>query len=230
MVKNSIQDYNSPKSSDLSVDPNHEVNFLLGFIDRSISGFCPYYQAKRDSGRGADRENRITELLVFHLNLCLTEELSGYTPFEFIKNPTQNGSGSETDIGVFVKTRSANPVTMLECEAKRFSSTSNNKAYVCGPSGGIERFKKGDHAAHLSTCAMLGYVQSSGPEVWIKKVNNWISEQSKKNTDPDIDWTSLDEKLSIISRFPDVIKLRSEHGRLRSNDTILLWHYFINIC
>ena len=97
MLRNNIQSYNAPKPDDLSVYPKHEVNLLLDFIDRNISEFSPYYKTIKDS----DRENRISDFLVNHFQLCLREEgFEGFPPFDFKKNPSQSHSGKETDIGV----------------------------------------------------------------------------------------------------------------------------------
>jgi hypothetical protein len=51
------------------------------------------------------------------------------------------------------------------------SDTSNNKEYVCGKRGGIERFKRELHSSHLSVCGMFGYVQNDMPANWVDKIN-----------------------------------------------------------
>lgn len=227
MLRDNSQTYSQPGSNDLSVYPRHEIDFLLDFIDRNISDFCPYFKIIKDS----DKENRISDFLVNHFQLCLRDErLGGFPPFDFRKNPTQSGSGKETDIGVIVLTKNVKPVTIIEFEAKRFSETSNNKEYVCGERGGIERFKRGHHSSHLSVCGMFGYVQSRKTEDWILKVNTWIGELAKTNSSPDLDWNSQVEKLSPVNSFPNIMKLKSEHSRKQQNDIILLWHYFIYLC
>ena len=77
---------------------------------------------------------------------------------------------------------------------------------------------------------MFAYVQSRNPAEWTLKVNEWITKESEINTDPEIDWRSLDEKLIAITVFKDVDKLKSVHKRKQSKDTILIWHYFIDLC
>lgn len=227
MLRDNIKTYNPPLSDDLSVYPKQEVNILLDFIDNNIADFCPYYKTIKDS----DKENRISDFLVNHFQLCLRDEqLGGFPPFDFRKNPTQSDSDRETDIGVIVLTKNIKPITIIEFEAKRFSASSNNKEYVCGERGGIERFKRGHHSSHLSICGMFGYVQSRTPSEWIQKVNTWIVELSQTNTNLDIDWNSLDEKLNPINSFQNVEKLKSNHSRKQPSDNILLWHYFINLC
>lgn len=228
MLRDNLPTYNPPHTNDLGVIPNHEVFVILDFIDRNISSFCPYYQTIKDS----DRENRISHFLSYYLNLSLIEDRTvGFLPINFIKNPSQHSSAKETDIGVVVLTKTANPDPIIEFEAKRFSESSNNKEYVSGKRGGIERFKRGHHSSILAVCGMFGYVQSRTSSEWILKVNNWIEEQSQNNTNTDdIDWKSRNEKLSTITNFRNVVKLKSEHTRRQLNNTILLWHYFINLC
>ena len=226
MFRDKLPTYSSPQLIDLSVTTNHEVAVILDFIDRNIQGFPPYYHRIKDSVR----ENRISDFLVHHFQLCKDEQSDGFSPYDFRKNPTQSHSGRETDIGVFVLTRSHTPVPIIEFEAKRFSETSNNKEYVCGERGGIERFKRGHHSSHHSVCGMFGYVLSRTSKEWIEKVNGWITEQAQNNTYSDIDWKSSDEKLRTTIIYYNVEKLRSEHTRKQTNNKILIWHYFINLC
>jgi hypothetical protein len=226
MLRNNIQTYNAPKPDDLSVEPKHEVTVLLEFIDCNISNFCQYYQTIKDSGK----ENRISDSLVYYFNTCLREDpYFDFPPFCFGKNPSQKDSEKETDIGVVILTKNIKPITILEFEAKRFSESSNNKEYVCGKRGGIERFKRGEHASHLSVCGMFGYVQSRTSAEWIDKVNKWIGVLSQTNTDPDIDWTSPNEKLNPINSIPKVEKLESINERKTVQNPIQLYHYFIDL-
>jgi len=229
MLRDNLPTYCPPQPSDLSVKSEHEVKQILGFIEDNISTFSPYYQCIKDS----DKENRISDFLVYHLNCCLREEpYCGFPAYNFGKNPTQAISGQETDIGVVVLTMNVKPVTIIEFEAKRFSETSHNKEYVCGNNrGGIERFKLGEHASHLSTCGMFAYVQSRTSNEWRQKVNTWISELAQKNNDPEIDWSSQDEKLSPFSPLSPKVEIqKSVNKRKKPLGSLLIYHYFINLC
>lgn len=217
--------YNLPQPTDLTVSLTHEVDMIKEFIDQNITSFPDYYKANNES----DKENWISNLLVRHLNLCNNEQ-GGFLPYEFSKNPSQAYSGKETDIGVYAQTRQAKPITIIEFEAKRFSETSNNKEYVCGERGGIERFKRGEHASHLSICGMFAYVQSRTSDEWIQKVNTWISELAQTNVDPEIEWNNPDEKLSHISQLPPNVDLhKSINKRRLPLNSITIYHYFINL-
>lgn len=224
MLKDSLPSYQSPNPKDLSVAQSFEVDLILSFIDKNIPRFPFYYQSVKDS----DKENRISDILVHHFELCKNDS-GGYFPLRFSKNPTQPESDKETDIGVFVMTRNRKPIPILEFEAKRFSDSSNNKEYVCGLRGGIERFKRGYHSSHLKVCGMFGYVQNRECTEWIKKVNNWIDELSKNNTDKTIDWTDNKEQLTKIISFPNIEKLYSQNARKQLKDVMTVWHYFIDL-
>jgi len=224
MLRDSWQTYQIPSPKDLSADSNFEVDLILSFIDKNIPDFPSYYQSVKDS----EKENRVSDILVNHFELC-KNECGGYFPFRFSKNPTQPESDKETDIGVFVMTRNQTPMPIVEFEAKRFSESSNNKEYVCGLRGGIERFKRGHHSSHLTVCGMFGYVQSRTSLDWIEKVNNWIKELSDNNVDSTIDWTGDKEILIKTDSFPLVEKLYSSHSRELSEDRISLWHYLIEL-
>lgn len=229
MLRDNQPTYNPPQSSYLSVEPKHEVEVILEFINDNISAFIPYYQSIKDS----DKENRISDFLVYHFNCRLREKpYCGFPAFNFGKNPTQAISGQETDIGVVVLTKNVKPITIIEFEAKRFSGTSHNKEYVCGNNrGGIERFKRGEHASHLSICGMFAYVQSRTSNEWIQKVNTWIDELTKENKDAEIDWACSDEKLSHISQLPPNVDLhKSTNKRKVPLNSIEIYHYFINLC
>jgi hypothetical protein len=226
MLKDSLQINQPPLPYDLDVSVNLEVTQIIAFLDINIPGFPQYFDEIKDS----NRENRISDLLVHHLQLCKTEQSDGYFPFDFRKNPTQAISGKETDIGVFVLTRGIKPLPILELEAKRFSATSNNEQYVFGAGrGGIERFKRGEHSSHLTICGMLAYVQKPTSDDWIKKVNGWIYNLANTNTDTTIDWTGKEEQLIKVNTYTKVEKLSSKHIRKQSGDTIFLWHYFIDL-
>jgi hypothetical protein len=226
VLKDNLQTNQTPLPDDLHAVPNIELDRIVTFIDRNIAAFPPYYQTIKDS----NRENRITDFLVNHFQLCKTEQSGGFLPFDFRKNPTQEGSGKETDIGVFVMTRCIKPAPVLEFEAKRFSPSTNSEQYVYGKGrGGIERFKRGNHSSRLTVCGMFAYVQYRTCDEWITKVNEWISNLSKTNTDPTIDWTDKDELLVKVETFPKVEKLTSRHIRLQSKDSIKLGHYFIDL-
>lgn len=224
MLRDNLPPYQLPKANDLSVPINYEVEQILLFVDNCVPNFPTFYKTIKDS----DTENRISDFLVHHFQLCKTENNQDYFPYDFRKNPTQASSGKETDIGVFVLTRGRKPSPLIEFEAKRFSESSSNEQYVYGNRGGIERFKRGHHSSHLKVCGMFAYIQSRSSEEWYTKVNSWITNQYNTNTDTSIEWLEK-EQLSKYTSFSSVEKYTSSHTRKYLDDSILLWHYFIDL-
>jgi hypothetical protein len=225
MLRENLNTYNPPAVNDLSVKPNMEILLILNFIDENISNFRPYYLSIKDS----DRENRITDFLVHYFQVCLKDnKYEGFPPFDFRKNPTQEIDGKETDMGVFVLTKNIKPISIIEFEAKRLSATSNNKEYICGDRGGIERFKRCAHGAHLLIAGMFGYIQDTAFLNCADRINQWIDELSKDNTDMSIDWSGSDEKLISVQELENNSKWSSLHTRF-GKPSIELFHYFLNL-
>lgn len=224
MLRDLQPSYNAPRPNDLNVSDNIEVVQILAFIDENIPAFPLYYKEIKDS----EKENRISDNLINHLQLCKVEK-GGFLPYDFRKNPTQAESDKETDIGVFIMDRGRKPSPIMEFEAKRFSTTSKYKEYVSGLRGGIERFKRGHHSSHLLVCGMFGYVQSHTCSHWIAKVNEFITELSTANTDTTIDWSNPTENLVTITTLINVEKLGSVTVRNTPLKEMQLWHYFIDL-
>ena len=226
MLRNTSTTPNNFGNAVLSVEGNHSVSVLLSFIDANISGFRDYYFKSEMSSD----ENFISHNLVNYFNSWLNDESNGFAPYKFSfgKNPPQHGSRKETDIGVVILNPSQPSQTIIEFEAKRLSDSSANSEYVYGERGGIERFKRNYHGAHLTICGMFGYIQSKTTSVWVDKINGWITKLSNDDTDNTIDWNPPKEKLKILITFEHVDKYESENVRI--NKPILkLYHYFINL-
>jgi hypothetical protein len=225
MLRDASKTNSGVGSATLSTDYSHSVSVLLSFVDANIVGFRNYYLI----GFESLDENFITFHLVNYFNACLGNISNGYAPyrFSFIKNPPQIDSRKETDLGVVILNPSEPAMPIVEFEAKRLSQSANNSEYVHGERGGIERFKRGHHAAHLNVCGMFGYVQDKTISHWLGKINGWISDLGVNNTDTSIDWKPDEEKLIPIQEC-DIDKYQSSN--LRSKQPIVkLYHYFINL-
>lgn len=114
----------------------------------------------------------------------------------------------------------ADPLFVIE--AKRLSK--QHYDYVKGETGGIERFKREcfGFGKHLSTSAMIGYIQELDKEDWLKKINLWIEEAILN--DADIIWTE-DDKLIAENKLSHYI---SKHIR-SSGTTIVLYHFWLSL-
>jgi hypothetical protein len=225
MLKDKFPDNQVPEKDAISVPENHEISKILAFIDNNIESFFPYYNSIKDS----DKENRTSDYLISHFEISNYEQSDGFIPYYFGRNPTQVESDRETDIGVFPLARKSKLAPIIEFEAKRFSATSNNKEYVTGERGGIERFKKGQHAPHTSICGMFGYIQLHTPEYWAQKINSWITELAATNQDAAIDWSGSSEKLTKVNSFTIWEKYTSYHTRKTIGKPIFIWHYLLDL-
>lgn len=114
---------------------------------------------------------------------------------------------------------SAKPIFLIE--AKRLPPT-NNKDYVQGNTGGIERFKRElqGYGRHLLQSAMLGYIQGKSKDYWLNRINGWIDEKITNKSD--INWDNND-KLQKNEEFADFI---SQHSRI-TQPPIILYHYWL---
>jgi hypothetical protein len=225
MIRDMQQAYSIPVSNSLSVQDDQEVINIFRYIDFSIDKFYDYYMTYGDS----EKENRITDLLIACFEDCLFLFNKGYFPIRFSKNPTEKDSTREPDIGVFPrKTRKPfRPIIIFE--AKRLYDSSYSSEYVYGNRGGIERFKRCKHAADDKMCGMIGYIQNNDKNYWFVKINDLISKLAKENTDNTIDWTHESEKLTLVDSFIKVQKYSSLNYRKAKNDSIRIFHYFIDL-
>lgn len=114
----------------------------------------------------------------------------------------------------------ADPIFVIE--AKRLSK--KHYDYVKGGTGGIERFKREcfGFGKHLSTSAMIGYIQELNQEYWVQKINSWIEEATLN--DKDIIWTEED-KLIAENNLSHYI---SKHIRT-SGTTMILYHFWLSL-
>jgi len=213
-------------SPELSTDSNQSVAILLSFIDKAIPDFRKYYLLVNDK----NHENLVSFHIVNFFNARLQDTTQGYSPyrFSFVKNPPQAETTKETDIGIVTLNSSVPSSTFFEIEAKRFSSSSNNKEYVVGKRGGIERFKRCEHGKHLNTAGMFGYIEEKEYFNCHDRINEWITELTQNNTDSTIDWSSENEKLISINELSNASKWKSLNSRI-DNSSITLFHYFLNL-
>jgi hypothetical protein len=92
--------------------------------------------------------------------------------------------------------------------------------------GGIQRFKEGNHGAAHAFGSMIAYVQEDSASVWDKRIAAWI----KGLADIQAGWTQKDllssESADSILRLTD---LRSNHERKKGLANIELRHLWIEM-
>jgi len=96
-----------------------------------------------------------------------------------------------------------------------------------GSTGGIQRFKEGNHGAAHDFAEMIGYVQdATGFRKWFQTINSWIDELVSQS---DKDW-SEDDQLTQLTEDTEsrTCQCRSNHERAGRNP-IELWHAWVNL-
>jgi len=132
-----------------------------------------------------------------------------------------------SDLYFYTNEEDKSNVSIFSIECKRLPAPEKNreKEYVIGDknNGGIERFKTEKHGKGLAECGMIGFVEKENFDYWQQKINSWIIELSKNNTD----WNS-NEILVEIEQTTDFMQLNSIAQRAVSTN-LTLYHLWINI-
>lgn len=123
--------------------------------------------------------------------------------------------------------------SLLPIECKRFPIPSginrDEREYVISQyrsTGGIQRFKAGDHGAVHSLGAMIGYVQEQTVAYWNERVASWISDLNGTESG----WTMKD--LLHLVREDTSLRLavlRSSHQRTGELADIELCHLWLEM-
>ena len=124
--------------------------------------------------------------------------------------------------------------TLLPIECKRLPTPKDKdrdeREYVIhrsGSTGGIQRFKEGNHGAVHRVGGMIGYVQQDTVPIWSTRIGSWISESAAAG---EAGW-SADDQLQ-----PDrddtsnrITTFRSSHERMNDLPRIELRHIWISM-
>lgn len=217
---------NSFGCADLSADSNRSINELLYFIHDNINGFRDYYL---QSPKPQIREESINTLLARYFNSLIRIIKNGEYPFYFEKHPADDDSFSEPDFGVSITNPSSPEDSIFEIEAKRLSSDiSTNRQYVYGQNrGAIERFKRMKHGKKISTCGIMGYVQSLTCLEWYDCINQWIDEEIDHAHDSCLEWNQSD-RLKHFALGEKYLIANSISKRI-DNTNIKIHHYLIDL-
>lgn len=136
-------------------------------------------------------EPRLTAQLCAHLNSA-ARRAKGWDILQFRQEePDENSRGRTLDLAaapcdatIWIEGRRYIEFdTLLPIECKRLPTPSgtdrDEREYVFSKystTGGIQRFKEGNHAAAHRFAAMIGYIQLDTPELWAAHVTKWITD------------------------------------------------------
>jgi len=139
--------------------------------------------------------------------------------FLFQNSPEQK-NGKIPDIGVHLieSITCYNYKSIFDIECKRLSTQlSHVKQYVCGNTGGIQRFKLNQHGTDLPYSAMIGYIENQTSKYWFEQINTWITDLCNN------------ESVPIWSISECLIKTDKEYfisNHSKENGAICLYHFF----
>ncbi len=194
---------------EFSIPENSTVQRILVFLKKSLVDF---ESAFTNSDLDIHKEDDISNILCPFFNDRAKEES---LIFHF-------NAKVGVDFTIFVSPFILGAQSVFMIEAKRLSK--DHYDYVKNPNGGVERFKREQDGfgKHLAQSAMIGYIQQENKEYWETRINGWIKELIK--TETDIVWSNED---NLIQNYP-VSDFVSSHQRV-SEKPIKLYHFWINL-
>ncbi len=97
-------------------------------------------------------------------------------------------------------------------------------------SGGIERFKEGEHAADISRSGMIAFVQDDTPQYWHTTLNGWIQALITTPIPAHKAKWSVADLLAVMSPasgHSNFAEYSSKHARQTQDDIIELQHFWL---
>jgi hypothetical protein len=214
--------------------PATQFSKLIAFIAQLL----PHW--RDDPQRPAETaENKLSEQLCDFLD-DEVRTTAGFEIFKFQREPHDDVRGSRNlDIAakpsgtsIWIEDRHYKRYDIfLPIECKRLPTPKGKdrdpREYLFSSSsttGGVQRFKSGDHGANHSVAAMIGYVQANGIQHWQAQVRTWIDELVGSSTPL---WNSEDHFTlvthDILSRSAILRSYHARNGDLASIDMSHLW-------
>ena len=189
---------------------NGKIISLLNFLEK----YLPIFPDDVKTNKNRD-EWDINEALFSFLDIYSRNFAFQFIPEYRYKNKSRPDFGvkevKSDDTGIYIYDQKAEHFFDIEC--KRLYDK-NNKPYVSGKTGGIQRFKENKHGVDLDYSAMIGYVEIEDFDFWHKKINSWISDEV--------------EHLELLETHK-IVKLKSTHRRNIEKTSIKLIHFWLNI-
>lgn len=210
---------------------------LIGFIAEEL----PRWRDHPDRP-AATAETTLTEYLCGHLNSAVHNSPT-WDHIQFQSETADEVRGGRK-IDLSVKPRAAAFIiegrrhsqfeALFPIECKRLPTPKgkdrDEREYVTnepGTTGGIQRFKFGDHGASHTFAAMIAYVQEQSLSYWMAQVNCWIQDLA---TEDDSVWNDSDSlQLVCDNTTAKVSTLKSEHRRVGGLGCCELRHLWISM-
>jgi hypothetical protein len=208
---------------------------LVGLIAQELSVWRDRADRKKETA-----EAPLTSQVCAHLNSACRRR-DGWDILQFrVEEVDEENRGRKIDLvaspaacSILIEGRSyVDFDSLMPIECKRLPTPSENgrdeREYVISKktsTGGIQRFKAGNHGAQHSFGAMIGYVQSGTPALWRARIASWIDALAGH------DGWSKDDNLKMESNDSHrrVVTLSSRHQRTNSLPDIELRHVWIEM-
>ncbi len=151
---------------------------VLSFVKRHLSEWRALHEVNFDKFSPHNPEDELTDSLVIFLNRCGRQE---EVPFLFQHQPYDR-TRKRTDFSVLPCEHGTPPIMVFESKRLPFPRADRSFEYVSSfasnessaATGGIQRFRKGDHGKNHSIVGMIAYVQGNTLEWWYNKINEQI--------------------------------------------------------
>ena len=202
---------------------------LIEAVPEFIHGLISYKKTKSLDEEGFSQE------YVTALNRCLINNPKGILAVPEYKDFYTVGANpvKRVDVAFVSSEQGASKIKLYTVEAKRLPTGTGirEKEYIYGyfksgsPSGGIQRFKTGDHGYGLPKSALLGYVEENDFSYWHKTINDWIADKAEEL--PGV-WKN-DEQLQKLDIDSNQNCSISRSLVYREFDTMDLFHLWIKI-
>ncbi len=217
MIRSNIGEISQSNIEFPSLPPRRTISSILDFLELWLPSFLEIYPFSPTP----DLEDNISKNL--HLFLQGKAKINNLL-FHF-------DAKKGVDFLIWIQPFNPGAEPLFLIEAKRLPPT-NNKDYVQGRTGGIERFKREQTGfdTHLTIIAMLGYVQKNDFSYWLKRINSWIMVLIKQNdVADDIIWGKCDILKEIPTNSKHLARYVSTHAR-KTQMNIELHHFWLNMC
>ena len=185
-------------------------------------------------------ETALTSQLCGHLN-TVARHSAGWDMLQFrIEEPDEQKTGRKIDLiaspcgpTIWIDGRRCTQFdTLLPIECKRLPTPKDKnrdeREYVINrkaTTGGIQRFKAGDHGAAHSRAAIIAYVQAETPQIWFDRLNAWITELDGSEH---AGWSLQDLiRNESAAAKAGLTMYRSQHTRARGLSHIDIRHLWI---
>lgn len=95
--------------------------------------------------------------------------------------------------------------------------------------GGVQRFKLGEHGEKLNEAAIVGYVRKSSLRYWFETINSWINELIF--SDQHLEWRSSEKLVSFLEdkRTAYSISNNLRDGEKCKSNAIRLHHFWVDL-